>query len=111
MTIYTVGQLAKIVGYSISTLRRWDRDGTYPARRTNGNRRYYTDEDVQQILRIPLNSKQKKVVLYCRVSSPTQKDDLQSQVVALENFATGRGIVFETIQEVGGGMNFSRKNL
>jgi len=109
MTIYTVGQLAKIVGYSISTLRRWDRDGTYPARRTNGNRRYYTDEDVQQILRIPLNSKQKKVVLYCRVSSPTQKDDLQSQVVALENFATGRGIVFETIQEVGGGMNFSRK--
>ena len=109
MTIYTVGQLARVIGYSVSTLRRWDRDGTYPARRTNGNRRYYTDEDIQQILRISLSVKPKRVVLYCRVSSPSQKDDLQSQVVALENFAIGRGILFETVQEVGGGMNFSRK--
>ena len=109
MAIYTVGQLAKIIGYSVSTLRRWDRDGTYVARRTKSNRRYYTDEDIQQILRITVNEKQKKTLVYCRVSSPAQKDDLQSQVTALESFATGRGTVFETIQEVGGGMNFSRK--
>jgi len=109
MNTYTVGQLAQKIGYSVSTLRRWDREGTYIARRTKSNRRYYTDEDIQQILRIPISEKQKKTVLYCRVSSPAQKDDLQSQVVALESFAIGRGIVFETIQEVGGGMNFSRK--
>ena len=84
-------------------------DGTYSARRTKGNRRYYTDEDIQQILRITVNEKQKRTVVYCRVSSPAQKDDLQSQVTALESFAIGRGAVFETIQEVGGGMNFSRK--
>jgi len=109
MSAYTVGQLAQKIGYSVSTLRRWDREGTYPARRTAGNRRYYTDEDIQQILRLPINQKQKKVVLYCRVSSPAQKDDLQSQVTALESFATGRGIVYETVQEIGGGMNLSRK--
>lgn len=49
-------------------------------------------------------------MVYCRVSSHGQKDDLQSQVAAMEQYCLGAGIaVDEWIQEVGGGMNFKRK--
>jgi len=56
-----------------------------------------------------VEDKPKRNVIYCRVSSPNQKDDLKSQVQAMEMFALGRGMIVETITEIGGGMDFSRK--
>lgn len=109
MNNYTVQKFSEIIGFSKSTIRRWDKEGTLKAKRTSTNRRYYTDKDVQDVLRLPLEKKDKKVILYCRVSSPGQKDDLNSQINALEYFARSKGLVFETVQEIGGGMNFSRK--
>jgi len=48
--------------------------------------------------------------VYCRVSSAGQRDDLQSQVAAMEEYCRAGAIaVDEWIQEVGGGMNFKRK--
>jgi predicted site-specific integrase-resolvase len=50
-------------------------------------------------------------VVYCRVSSAGQKDDLVSQVSAMEIFCLSSGVaVDEWIQEIGGGMNFKRKH-
>lgn len=47
--------------------------------------------------------------MYCRVSSTGQKDDLQSQVKAMENFCLSQGvIVTDFVQEIGGGLNFKR---
>jgi len=52
----------------------------------------------------------KKVVVYCRVSSSGQKDDLASQKRAMEQFCISSGVaVSEWIEEIGGGMNFKRK--
>jgi predicted site-specific integrase-resolvase len=46
------------------------------------------------------------------VSSPGQKDDLASQVRAMEEFCLGRGLAVDSwITEVGGGMNLKRKKL
>lgn len=51
------------------------------------------------------------VIVYCRVSSAGQKDDLASQVSAMESYCLGAGIaVDEWISEIGGGMNFKRKS-
>ena len=48
--------------------------------------------------------------MYCRVSSPGQKDDLASQVAAMGQFCLARGLaVDEVIQETGGGMNLRRR--
>jgi len=55
-----------------------------------------------------MQDKAKRKVIYCRVSSAGQKDDLKSQVETMEMFALGRGVVAETVAEVGGGMNMSR---
>ena len=45
---YTVGEFAKLIGVSVKTLQRWDRDGVLIAHRTLTNRRYYTDADYQK---------------------------------------------------------------
>jgi putative resolvase len=53
---------------------------------------------------------QRLIVVYCRVSSARQPDDLASQVKAMEQYCRAGSIaVDEWIQEVGSGMNFRRK--
>ncbi|MCL2549187.1 MAG: IS607 family transposase [Symbiobacteriaceae bacterium] len=108
---YKTTEFAKRLGVSPDTLRRWDREGKLVPNRSMGGHRIYTDQDFQKALRISVDEKPKRAVIYCRVSSPNQKDDLQSQVEAMEMFALGRGLISETITEIGGGMNFSRKKL
>ena len=92
----------------MSTLRRWDKEGKLKARRTLSGHRYYDETDVRKVLN--LKEPEGKTVVYCRVSSSEQKDDLRSQVTAMETFCLGSGTaVDEWIQELGGGMNFKRR--
>jgi len=108
---YKITEFAKLLGVTADTLRRWDREGKLVPSKTMGGHRIYTDLDFQKALRITVDKKPKRAVIYCRVSSPNQKDDLRSQVEAMELFALGRGMITETITEIGGGMNFTRKKL
>ncbi|RKZ79531.1 MAG: IS607 family transposase, partial [Candidatus Parabeggiatoa sp. nov. 1] len=82
--IYSIGQLAKRVGKSVSTLRRWDTSGEFLAKKHNSGHRYYDESDVKQLLGI--KPEEKKVIVYCRVESTNQKYDLQSQIKAMEQF-------------------------
>lgn len=108
--MYKINEFAKRVGRTTTTIRRWDESGVLPAKRTAGNQRYYDESDLRKALRIDLPDTEKKVIVYCRVSSPGQKDDLKSQVQAMQTFCLGAGLaVDEWIEEVGGGMNFKRK--
>lgn len=108
--IYGIGEFAEKVGKSPSTLRRWDKDGTFPAKRTPGGHRYYTEEDVYRALGWEIPEVERKTIVYCRVSSKSQADDLRSQVEAMRQFCLGAGIaVDEWIEELGGGLNFKRK--
>lgn len=106
--IYRIGQFAKRVGKSVSTLRRWDASGELTAKKHSSGHRYYDESDVRQLLGIKNN--ERKVVVYCRVSNPNQKEDLNSQITAMEQYCLTSGIaVDEWIHEIGGGMNFKRK--
>jgi putative resolvase len=50
-----------------------------------------------------------RAIVYCRVSSSNQKDDLASQVKAMEQFCLAQGVaITDSIQEIGGGLNFKR---
>jgi len=106
--LYRINEFAKRIGKSTSTLRRWDHDGRLTAKRTPTGQRYYTEADIRKILGI--KDIERKIIVYCRVSSSNQKNDLKSQVSAMEQFCLSSGIaVDEWIQEIGGGMNFKRK--
>jgi len=107
---YRLNEFARLINRSVKTLQKWDRLGTLKAHRTMTNRRYYTHDQYLEYMRIRPNSS-KKVVVYCRVSSASQKDDLQFQKQALETFCTARGVaVDDWLCDVGSGLNYKRKN-
>lgn len=109
MRTYTISEFAERLHRSVKTLQRWDRDGTLKACRNPKGRRYYTDADLHCVFGIP--ELQRCSVAYCRVSSPAQKPDLLNQRKALEDFCIARGWSdVETIEEIGGGLNFKRKH-
>lgn len=106
--IYKINEFSKRIGKSTSTLRRWDNEGRLVAKRTPTGQRYYDESDIRKILGI--KDIERKSIVYCRVSSHNQKNDLKSQVTAMEQFCLNGGIAIdEWIQEIGGGMNFKRK--
>jgi len=105
---YRPHEFAEKIAVSVKTLQRWDASGKLIAKRTPSNHRYYDDSDLRQLY--GLKEEDRKIVVYCRVSSSGQKDDLKSQVKAMEQFCLSSGLtVDEWIQEIGGGMNFKRK--
>lgn len=106
---YRINEFAKQVGRSTATIRRWEREGKLKAKRLPSGQRYFDESDVRLISGDA--PKKRLIVVYCRVSSANQKNDLDSQITAMEIYCRGAGIpVDEWIHEIGGGMNFKRKH-
>lgn len=105
---YRIGEFSKRIGKSVQTLRRWEREGKLIAKRHPSGHRYFDESDARHLMGFA--PEKQTTIVYCRVSSAGQKDDLASQVEAMEMYCRGAGIaVDEWIQEIGGGMNFKRK--
>jgi len=47
---YKIGQVAKLLSVSIETLRSWDKKGIVVPKRTPTGHRYYTQEQVDELL-------------------------------------------------------------
>ena len=110
MRYFTINKFSKIVGVTPQTLRNWDKTGKLkPHHTTDNGYRYYSEEQVNQVLNI--NQKNKKVIGYCRVSSPKQKDDLERQIENVKMYLLAQGKPFEIISDVGSGINCKRKGL
>ena len=110
MRYFTINKFSKIVGVTPQTLRNWDRDGKLkPHHTTESGYRYYSEEQLNQVLNI--KQKNKKVIGYCRVSSPKQKDDLERQIENVKIYLLAQGKPFEIISDVGSGINCKRKGL
>ncbi|MFC5479066.1 IS607 family transposase [Massilia suwonensis] len=104
------GQAARLLGITVKTLQRWEREGRLvPAARTASDRRRYTESQLRAFLRLA-PATPRRIVAYCRVSSAAQRPDLVNQRHVLEQFAAARGLAgVEFVEEVGGGLNFGRK--
>ena len=61
-------EMAKRLNVTVGTLQRWDREGKLKAYRTQTNRRYYTEEQVNNFLNIETPEKLKMNIAYSRVS-------------------------------------------
>ncbi len=51
MMIYKTGEIAKILGVTVTTIQRWDRSGKLKAGRLPSGHRFYTREQVDKILK------------------------------------------------------------
>ncbi|HUW99260.1 MAG TPA: IS607 family transposase [Acidiferrobacter sp.] len=105
---YRMGEFAKRIGRSAQTVRRWEREGKLVAKRLPSGHRAFDEPDGRHM--VGGAPEKRLTIVYCRVSSTGQKDDLASQVDAMAAYCRGAGIaVDEWVQEMGGGMNFKHK--
>ena len=110
MHIYKPKEFGALIGRTTSTLQRWDREGRLKAHRTPTNRRYYTHDQYLEYIGQKAD-KDKLRVVYYRVSSSGQKDDMESQRKALEQFCIAAGNPIDKwVKDIGSGLNYKRKN-
>ena len=103
--LISIGQMASRLGVAVVTMRRWDREGRLkPDLRTaGGHRRYSPTPDLPP---------PDMTLIYARVSSHDQKDDLERQKNRLVTFAAASGWnTMELISDLGSGLNFKKRGL
>jgi len=107
---YKPKEIAELLNVSVITLQRWDNDGKLKAFRSPTNPRYYTYEQYLAYKGIHKETNNRKIVIYTRVSTSNQKDDLKNQVEFLRQYANSKGIIVdEVIEDYGSGLNYNRK--
>jgi DNA binding domain, excisionase family len=109
----SIGKFAKSLGVSIQTLRNWDKEGKLkPTYVTENGYRYYSEDLLNKFRNIKnVNKIKKKNILYARVSTKDQKDDLDRQVDNLKQYAYSKGYSFEIITDIGSGINYKKEGL
>jgi putative resolvase len=106
---YRPHEFAALIGKTVNTLQRWDRQGILPAHRTPTGRRYYTHDQYLEYRGLKAKGAG-ATIAYARVSTQGQKPDLQHQVAALRAYCQTQGItVDEWVEEIGSGLNYQRK--
>jgi len=99
--LYTLKEACLLLGLHPRTIQKWDKQGKIRVVRTPGGRRRIPESEIR---RLQGEKGIRSVIGYARVSSNTQKDDLEMQVEYLRQ----RGVQ-EVITDIGSGLNEKRK--
>jgi excisionase family DNA binding protein len=109
----TPREISRRFGLSTGTLRHWAVEGKVRCIRPNGNgRRLYEKNDVLRVFGEKNQTcdqveKERIRILYARVSSPHQSEDLKRQCEYLQSTYPDD----EIITDIGSGLNWKRKGL
>ena len=109
----SIGEASEMLGVSMQTLRRWDKDGRLVAERTPAGHRRYLTHDVATFnpLGIVTDALTRPTIAYARVSSRDQQKDLARQIKVLEMYCAAHGWQYEILSDLGSGMNYRKKGL
>lgn len=114
-----IGEASKIIGVHPRTLYNWENKGLIQTKRTEGGMRLFNiekyinekkcDNDIECIEKLNEinNSKNKLNILYARVSTPNQKDDLERQ----KNILKSKYPNYYLIQDIGSGINLNKPGI
>lgn len=112
MVLMSIGKFAKELGVTPEHVRTMHRTGeVIPARISEKGTRYYSEEQLRDLKNSRTPSREEKVVAYCRVSTKSQKDDLEKQVENVKSYMYAKGYSFEVITDIGSGINYKNKGL
>jgi putative resolvase len=101
-----IKEASAILGVSVDTLRRWEKEGKITSQRTDGGHRRY---DVSSL--VQTSAKILPTVCYARVSSHDQKDDLVRQSAVLEAWCKQHGYEAIILKDLGSGLNYKKRGL
>jgi putative resolvase len=111
---YTPKEASKKLGVHWQTLKNWDKQGKIKTIRSPGGKRYYDISDFINKIEgtnnineeLEIENKRKKIC-YCRVSSDSQKIELENQIKYMKDKYPEHEILYD----IGSGINFNRHNL
>lgn len=110
MELIPIGKFAKMIGVTPATLRRMEKTGELkPCHKSQGGTRYYSKTQVKALT--SQNNQEKPVIGYCRVSTSSQKDDLDTQISNVKQYLLAKGYEFDIITDIGSGINYKKKGL
>ena len=114
-----IGEASKIIGVHPRTLYNWENKGLIETKRTEGGMRLfnvekyitekkcdYNKECIEKLKELE-NIKDKINILYARVSTPNQKDDLERQKRMLKK----KYPEYILIEDIGRGMNLNKPGI
>lgn len=112
MVLMSIGKFAKELGVTPEHVRTMHRTGeVIPARISEKGTRYYSEEQLIDLKNSRTQQREEKVVAYCRVSTKSQKDELEKQVENVKSYMYAKGYSFEVITDVGSSINYKNKGL
>jgi len=100
-------EASKLLGVTVRTIQRWDKEGKIRCVRTVGGKRRVPESEIKRILGI---HEERKIVGYARVSSHTQKDNLERQIELIGRYAKEKGWDIEILKDIGSGLKENRRN-
>ena len=95
-------EAAKFYGISLSNLRKWAREGAIEVERTPGGHYLYVLPEPEP--EMPADDQWSENIVYARVSSRKQSDDLQRQARQLAEKYPG----YTVVKDIGSGINYKR---
>lgn len=101
-------KVCKLIKLAPATIRKWAITGKIKTFTTPTGQRLYHQPSVLLLVNGSMpDSQNKKNIIYCRVSSPKQKDDLDRQIEFMQSQFPG----YTLVTDCASGLNFQRKGL
>lgn len=108
--LYSTGKTAKMLGIHFLTLKKWIYKGKVKAVKTLGGQYRIPESEIRRLLGQPTPKNQ--AVIYARVSSADQKEDLKRQKETLQKHAKEKGYqVVAVFEDTTSGLNENRRGL
>jgi predicted site-specific integrase-resolvase len=111
---YKVSEASEILGVKAGILRKWDQDGLIKTIRTPGGMRLFDISSISSTSVTQAQTRETPVtILYSRVSSRKQKEDLKRQQDFLKTNLPDEctGSTIDEVSDIGSGINFKRTGL
>lgn len=100
-------KVMNVLDISSSTVNRWLKEGKLQGKKLPSGHWDY-DDDI--VYRIANGNDNRKTVIYARVSTGKQKNDLQTQLDNLEKFCTAKGWNIDSkFSEIASGVTFDKR--
>lgn len=101
-------EVLKLLQISRMTLYRWNRNGKIGGKKLPNGHYNYNDEDVYSILNKDVK---RKTLIYARVSTRKQKNDLENQISMLKQWCFMNGHNINGVySDIASGISFDKRN-